>query len=356
LSSILYYITGHGYGHAVRSSQVIRSLLHLQPDLKIHVRTTAPEWLFPISVAYSRQSIDIGIAQGDSLHMDLDATLQACRALHAKATGLVEEELSFVRNNHVRLIVGDIPPLCFEIAARASIPSVAITNFTWSTIYRAYLESYPDFAPFIAEMEAFYSKATVALTLPYPCDMDVFPRREPISWIARFSTLTREAARVKFGLPKSPAIVLLSFGGLGLSRFPLDKLKELRDFFFVATGQEKTQDANVLVLPDAQREYQDLVRAVDVIVTKPGYGIVADVLAQKLPMLYTERGDFPEYALLVQALDDLATAEFISQNELLAGNIGPHLNRLLGRTGNWPEVSLDGALAAARKIVAMVES
>ncbi len=356
MSSILYYITGHGYGHAVRSSQVIRSLHQLRPGLKIHVRTTAPEWLFPTSVLHTRQSIDVGIAQRDSLQMDLEATLHGCRALQAKTAGLIDEELTFVRDNQVRLIVGDIPPLCFEIAARASIPSVAVTNFTWNTIYRAYLEDYPDFALFIEEMEAFYGKATVALTLPYPCDMDVFPRRESISWIARSSALTREGARVKFELPNSATIVLLSFGGLGLSRFPLDKLKKLRDFFFVATGESKTQDANILVLPDAQRQYEDLVRAVDVIVTKPGYGIVADVLVQKLPMLYTDRGDFPEYPLLVRALNDLATTEFIPQSELLSGNVGPYLNRLLGKTPNWPQVSLDGAMVAAKKIVAMVES
>lgn len=355
MSSILYYITGHGYGHAVRSSQVIRSLQQLRPDLKIHVRTTAPKWLFPPSVIHTRQSIDVGIAQRDSLDMDLEGTLNACRALQAKTAGLVDEELAFVRDHQVRLIAGDIPPLCFEIAARASIPSVAITNFTWNAIYRAYLENYPEFAPFIEDMEAFYGKATVALTLPYPCDMDVFPRREPIPWVARSSALTRGGARAKFKLPESATIVLLSFGGLGLSRFPLDRLNERRDFFFVATGEAKRQDANFLVLPDAQRHYEDLVRAVDVIVTKPGYGIVADVLAQKLPMLYTDRGDFAEYPFLVQALNDLATAEFIPQSELLSGNVGPYLNRLLGMTPNWPQVSLDGAAAAARRILALLD-
>src|SRR5215831_9142230 len=126
LSSILYYITGHGYGHAVRSSQVIRSLQQSRSDLKIHVRTTAPEWLFPSSTVHTRQSIDVGIVQRDSLEMDFGATLQACRALQARTAGLLEEELAFVRDNKIRLIVGDIPPLCFEVAARASMPSVAI--------------------------------------------------------------------------------------------------------------------------------------------------------------------------------------------------------------------------------------
>ena len=77
MSSILYYITGHGYGHAVRSNQVIRSLKKARPDADIQVRTTAPKWLFPKTVRYSRQAIDVGIVQRDSLEMDLDATLPA---------------------------------------------------------------------------------------------------------------------------------------------------------------------------------------------------------------------------------------------------------------------------------------
>ena len=287
--------------------------------------------------------------------MELAETLQACQTLHENAARLVGQELAYIRDHRIRLIVGDIPPLCFEIAARAGIPSVAITNFTWNCIYRAYLVKYPDFAPLIDEMEGFYGRATMAFTLPYPCNMDVFPRREAIPWIARASVLTKESARAKFTLPKSAIIVLLSFGGLGSRRMPLDRLKQLREFFFVTTGESKKRDANLLVLPDAQRQYEDLVRAADIIFTKPGYGIVADAIAHQVPILYTDRGEFPEYPLLVQALNDLATAVFIPQTELLSGNIAPYLSRLLTKEPNWPLVALDGARIAADKIIALVD-
>src|SRR5262245_14069985 len=115
LSSILYYITGHGYGHAVRSSQIIGSLKKASPDLKIHVRNTAPDWLFVNRTFQSRQALDVGIIQGDSLEMDLDGTLRACASLHRSLPRLIEQETSFVREHQIRLILGDIPPLCFEI-------------------------------------------------------------------------------------------------------------------------------------------------------------------------------------------------------------------------------------------------
>jgi L-arabinokinase len=354
LSAILYYITGHGFGHAVRSAQVIRALGRAAPDLKIHVRTTAPQWLFggaTTAPSFSSQALDVGIVQPNGLELDLSLTLQACLDLRKRIPSLIEEEVALIKGQGIDLIIGDIPPLCFEIAARANLPSMAITNFTWDVIYTAYADARPEFAPLIDEMKSFYQKACLALTLPYPCDMSVFPAREAIPWITRASSLTKAQARAAFGLPPSATIVLLSFGGLRLNRLPWGELQALKDFYFVATGPEQKSRANLLVLSDAQSHYEDLVRAADVVVTKPGYGIVADALAHRVPVLYTDRGQFPEYPRLVQALTDCATAEYIPQRELLAGQITPYLERLLSKKPNWPAVAGDGADVAARKIL-----
>jgi hypothetical protein len=358
LSSILYYITGHGFGHAVRSHQVIRALARARPELRLHVRTTAPAWLFancPTPIIYSRQSIDAGVIQRDSLDMELGGTLQACQAIHDHKREIIDCELDFIKANDIQLIVGDTPPLCFEIAARASIPSVSITNFTWDVIYRAYLEEHPGFAPLADEMTEYYRKASLALTLPYPCDTSMFARQQAIAWVTRRSSLSKAAARTKFDLPQSATIVLLSFGGLGLGRLPWVELKQQRNFCFVTTGDGKRSDGNVVVLPETQSQYEDLVRAVDVIVTKPGYGIVADVLAHQLPILYTDRGEFPEYPRLVEALRDCATAEFIPRTELIAGNLAPYLTRLLVKKTNWPKIDLNGAKVAVGKILEMLD-
>lgn len=355
MSSILYYITGHGYGHAVRSSQVIDRLQECRADLKIYVRSTAPGWLFKRAIFQSRQAIDVGIVQKDSLDMDLEGTLQACRVLHRNLPRLIAQEINFIKKYQIGLILGDIPPIGFEIAARAAIPSMGIGNFTWSQIYRAYIRNHPDFAPLIEEMEGFYSRATLALALPYPCGLDVFPQREPIPWIARCSSLTKHEAREALRLPQSAIVVLLSFGGLGLNRFPWTRLKDLDEFFFVTTGESRQTLENVRVLPEAQRKYEDLVRAVDVIVTKPGYGIVADAISHQVRILYTDRGEFAEYPYLVHALDDCATAEFVPQDELLSGNLGPYLTRLLSKKESWPATPLDGAEVAAAKILGLID-
>jgi len=341
----------------VRSQQVIRALAAIHPELRIYVRTTAPEWLFQNSlaaIAYSRQAIDAGIVQTDSLQMNLSKTFAACRAIYTEPRDLIEAERTFIQNNQIDLIIGDIPPLCFEIAARAGVPSVSITNFTWDVIYRSYAMDYPEFTPLLDKMTEYYRKATYALTLPYPCDTSMFPRKQSIPWITRTSLLTKEKARQTLALPRSATIVLLSFGGLGLERLPWNKLAHQQEYIIVTTGIARNLEGNLLTLPVQQIEYLDLLSASDAIVTKPGYGIVADVLSHHLPILYTERGQFAEYPRLVQALSENATAEFIPQDELLAGNLQPYISRLLAKQPNWPNLELNGAQVAAEMILSIL--
>ena len=93
----------------MRSNLVIQALLHAASDLKIFVRTTAPQWLFhgqAARVVYSSQATDVGILQRDSLEMDLKETLRACRVLHAKIPLLIKEEVEFIKK-HEPVAVGE---------------------------------------------------------------------------------------------------------------------------------------------------------------------------------------------------------------------------------------------------------
>jgi len=354
---IAYYISGHGYGHGARSCQVMLSLKKSCPELELHLRTTVPHWLFqdlPFPASYERRAVDVGVVQEDCLQLKIEETFRGCRNFHDRLPDFIEEELGFIARHKIRLVVGDIPPVCFEIARAAGLPSVAIGNFSWDWIYRAYLPEFPSFLSLIEEMEGFYRKATLALSLPFSCDLGIFPHQKPIPLITRVSTLDRIEARKRWSLPATAPVILLSFGGLGLKRFPWARLLGSKSFFFVTTGGDPRKDDNLLVLPDVVPHYEDLMRAADAVVSKPGYGVVADAISHQVPILYTAREDFPEYPFLVEAIERWATSEFIPQEELLAGNLEPYLERLLAKKRNWPAVSLNGAEISAREIISFL--
>ena len=100
--------------------------------------------------------------------------------------------------------------------------------------------------------------------------------------------------------------------------------------------------------------YEDLVRAVDVVATKPGYGIISECLANDTAILYTSRGDFIEYGVLVEAMPRFLRAELIDHADLFAGRWGAHLDRLLAQPEPPEQPATDGAEVAAARLLAMI--
>ena len=82
---------------------------------------------------------------------------------------------------------------------------------------------------------------------------------------------------------------------------------------------------------DRGYRYEDLVRAVDVVVTKPGYGIISECIANDTALLYTSRGDFREYQVLVDAMPEFLRCTFIDHADLFSGHWKPHLDALLAQ-------------------------
>jgi hypothetical protein len=92
------------------------------------------------------------------------------------------------------------------------------------------------------------------------------------------------------------------------------------------------------------------VGAADVVVTKPGYGIVTDAIGARTRIVYTERGDFPEYPILVTAMARLVPSAHITNADLLAGRLEEPIRRTLSM--DFPgEPDLSGADVAARELL-----
>ncbi len=66
--------------------------------------------------------------------------------------------------------------------------------------------------------------------------------------------------------------------------------------------------------------YEDVVAAVDVVVTKPGYGIISECLANDTALLYTDRGHFIEYDVLVREMPRHVRCAYLPQAEILRGH------------------------------------
>ena len=134
------YVSGHGFGHATRTAEVLRALRERAPDLPLTVITSAPEWLFREALrgpfAYRRLECDVGLAQQDALVIDEEETSRRFAGFALGWGGLVAAEAAFLRDAKTRLVLGDIPPLAFAAAHEAGVPGVGLANFSWDWIYR----------------------------------------------------------------------------------------------------------------------------------------------------------------------------------------------------------------------------
>lgn len=351
--SLLYYVTGHGFGHAVRSAEVMRALLRQAPGLRLLVRSTAPAWLFPPGVEHTPLEADVGLVQRDSLEHDEQRTLERLR-LHLEALPrLAEGEAALARQARVGAVVGDIPPLAFEVAARLEVPGLAVGNFAWDEIYHGLEPALPAFGPLIERVVAVYHHATLLLRLPFHLPMSAFPHVEDVPLVARRATLPRQETRARLGIAADASVVLLSFGGFDLEGFDMAPLARLPQHTFVATPREivGAVPGNVVRVERQQANYTDLVAASDVVVTKPGYGIVSDCLANQVPVVYTDRADFPEYPVLAEALERLGRAAHIAQAALRQGDLGPALASVLAQDRPWAPLRLDGAEVVASRVL-----
>jgi L-arabinokinase len=95
--------------------------------------------------------------------------------------------------------------------------------------------------------------------------------------------------------------VLVSFGGFGLEGLDalLPRLPGVR---WVLAPHGPSLDR-----PDVERvegvAYPDLVASADLVLSKPGYGILGEALTAGTRMLWLPRGPFPEAPFLVRALE-----------------------------------------------------
>ena len=84
--TVVLAVSGHGFGHAVRSAEVALQLV--RRGARVLVRTDAPAWLFPGEVEYLPSPgwpLDIGVAQHDGLDLDIDATRRQWHARGKRA-------------------------------------------------------------------------------------------------------------------------------------------------------------------------------------------------------------------------------------------------------------------------------
>lgn len=340
-SSIAFFVTHHGFGHAARACSVIEALRVRRPDAGIHIFSTVPEWFFAASVGsdfhYHLQETDVGMLQTSPFHADLRQTIETLNRFLPFDLTMVHGLAKTVVQSGCGLVVCDISPLGIAVAEAAGIPSLLVENFTWDWIYAGYSDRSSEFKPHIDYLEDLFSRVTYHVQTDPVCNAR--PSDLRVAPVGREFRSPRSATRQRLGLPDSVPVVLLTFGGVRNGSVALSEMAHAEDVFFIVLGPfgRIHQSGNILEIPgDATFFHPDLIQASDAVVGKAGYSTIAEIYYAGVPFGYVPRPLFRESPVLERFIERHMTGLAIQEKRLPDGRWVQSLPQLLNLSAHKP--------------------
>jgi L-arabinokinase len=352
---LCYYVTGHGFGHAVRTTQILKAL---PPELPLIVKTTAPERLFREELPGREFEVvaaeyDCGCLQSDSVSVLKRETLTRYAEIAKHNRDHLADETAFLRERGVKCVASDIPSFPLYAAREVGVPSAAVGNFTWHGIYAEYAETGDDHA-LLAQMAQEYAAATVGFVTPLslPAMPDLFPNTERVPLVARRGSSIRDILTEVLDIPVDKHLALLYLGGWGLE-IDWPALERCTDWVFLLDRPLPAAPANARAFDPGVLRYADVAASVDAVVSKAGYGTVTECIANSVPLVYLPRTGFAEHDALVSGMNRWGGGIEIAETAFHAGDWASALNTALTVRPDPNAFSTSGAEVIAERLTEM---
>lgn len=355
--SVVYYITAHGYGHGVRSCDIIRALQARLPGVPIVVVSGLPESFLRSRIPWRdvtlrQASFDVGLVQKDGIRSDMAATVRALKNLLERHDSDLLTEAGFLGSSGAGVVVADIPWLPLAAARRSGIPAVAVGNFSWDWIYEPFAERDREWREIVKAIGRDYVCADGLIQLPFAGFTPVFRSVEAVPLVASPGVNRRAELSAALGVPVHSRWYLLAFASLDWEPGALERLGRLSDASFLAMEPAAWAGSNIFTVRRSLCSFADLVASVDGVVSKPGYGVVSDCVVNRKPLVYAEREDFREYPVLVDAIRRYLRSAHIPQERLYRGDLGEALAAVESAPEPTEVMASGGAPVAAALIAA----
>ena len=365
--NLAFYVTGHGFGHLTRTLAVVRQVQNLDPSTGIHIRAPYQEEMLLGTLeqhpsSFSPVRLDIGLVAHDSIRHNLDASVERLTYYYGpEGDRLVDQEAAWLKQAGIDAALIDIPPRAFDACRLAGVPAYGCSNFSWDDIWRDLAKEAPELNHFSDLAAESYTHSKRLFRLPMHIGMDSFPIIEQVPLVARTSTLPVEEIRARLGLDQETRpLILLAFGGEGLKGAQLERAAAMTDYRFVVTPPIENPGAGYLYVTDqdlhaAGLRYNDLVRAVDVVMSKPGYSTVAETAANHSGLILTERTDFLEASAIIQYAEKTLPFALISNDDLFDGRWEEAIEAVLAQLPfDFSGIERNGAEVVAKRLIEVV--
>lgn len=348
---IAVYISGHGYGHLAQIAPVLNRLHGLCGDLRFVLRTELPESLVARRVrapfTHLAGPVDVGVVQHSAISEDIPATLVAARAFYAAFDKRVGDEAERLSPHRPVAILSDISPLAFPVAKRLDIPGIAVASLDWHDIYRHFL---PADDPLLALLAGAHAACDLLIQPQLCMPMRSFAHRTRVA-------ITVDDAWTGIARPEcARKTALIMFGGAGDPPFDIQALGLMPEWRFLVLNPVPAHAPANVRQANVSHGTAALMQACDIVITKPGYGTLAECWQTGTPLAYVPRELFPEYPYLDDWLQSSAPAARMDLHDFVSGNWLPAMRQALASTQRYPRIPASGAHQAAALIARALPS
>lgn len=304
---IAYFVSSHGFGHAARTRTILEKI---ESHADVTLFATTPNWFWGnLGVNHVHFQADIGCIQQGTLNIDEAATLAAFRQFKTSFQRRFEQLRLLHQSNPFDLIVTDIAPEPLEFAVKLNVPSVLVANFTWVEIY----QQMASLAGELPDLLSQYKLATNTLIPAFQTGMDWSKNPVNVDAVAKLGQDIRPFLNPE---NRYQRLVYIDAGRWG-TEIGWNNAAQFCDTLFIRIGPALSDmPPNVLQLEFGAVNHPDLVRSVDVVVAKPGYGIVTECLANGTHWCCIPRDGFAEDDVLIRYADELGNFSIADYSQL----------------------------------------
>jgi hypothetical protein len=329
MKTVCFYISDYGTGHAARAVALIRAIVQHDESVRIIAKTAGPIEFVKRSLVHPRVSVVECRNDPEIIHIRGQATVDRAETRQAFLLWMrswdvyVARERAFCLDNDIDLILSDIAPQPFEVAEALDIPSLAISNFAWDTIYG---HLFPDLEDVVRLTDA-YRSASFACILPFEIGMQIFPHSERVGLVSRPMSVSRQEMRRRLGIADddflvfigpSPELISLSSSDMAVPRAhsqptgpasPSTVGGNSTVRFLVPSGVSLH---GALAIPAAETESQNWIGMCDCVVAKCGYSTISEAVRARIPLLVWKRDGFIEDEAIARRIESFGIGQTVS--------------------------------------------
>ena len=317
-------ISSHGFGHLAQTAPVLNELTRLLPDLQLTVRSALPLERLRTRLNGGFEHIaersDFGFVMQDAVRIDFDRTAQAYREQHANWPQRIDDEAALFARLQPDLVLTDVAYLPLAGAAHAGIRSLSMCSLNWADLF-AYFFGHEAWAAAIhREILAAYRSTGCFLRLTPAMPMTDLPRVRAMAPVAALGKDRRSALRERLGCPPDEKLVLIAFGGID-NPLPVECWPHTENLRWLIPQSWPVVRKDMTAIELINLNFTDLLRSVDAVLTKPGYGTFTEAACNGTPVLYVRRDDWPEQDCLIDWLKINARCRETEAAELTTGRL-----------------------------------